>query len=276
MAKENEFDVLSFFWTAWDHKYLVLAISLLFGAIAAVLALTATPLYKAQVVVTQVHDTSMGGSGGLVGQLGGLASMAGLNLNSNGQEAERPAVLASRALVEAFVKRYNLVALFNGDAKTQVSDWSAVEKFRRTILDLHEEKLKETTTIAVEWRDPTVAARWANDFVALANDLLRARAIQESTRNVEYLNKQLAQTSAVEMQRAIYDLIEHETKTLMLANGRTEYAFTIVDPAVPPEQRSSPHRTVMVISGLFIGGFLGSLFVWARKTLRRREINTAN
>jgi uncharacterized protein involved in exopolysaccharide biosynthesis len=271
MTKENEIDVVAFFWTAWDHKYLVLAVSLLCGIIAAVLALTATPMFRSQVVVTLVHDTGgVGGSGGLMGQLGGLASVAGLSLNANGPDAERTAFLASRGLAEAFVRRYNLVPLMNATSKDHSSEWYAVERFKRTVLDEHEEKIKGTTTISIEWRDPIAAARWANDFVSLANELLRDRAIQESSRNIEYLNKQLEKTNAVEMQRVMYELIESETKSLMWANGRREYAFTVVDPAVPPEMRSSPHRTVMVLAGLFIGGFIGSLIAWVRKTMRRR------
>ena len=49
-----------------------------------------------------------------------------------------------------------------------------------------------------------------------------------------------------------------------------EYAFTIVDHAVPPEVRVSPRRTLMVISGLFIGGFVGSLIALVRNVVRRR------
>jgi uncharacterized protein involved in exopolysaccharide biosynthesis len=277
MDKENEIDVVSWFWIVWHQKYLVLAIALLGGVIAAVLALTATPMFRAQIVVTEVHDNGMGGGGaGLMGQLGGLASMAGLNINTNDPGAERRAVLESRGLIAEFVKRYNLAAVINGPVKVDNSEWYAVERFRKNVLDVHEEKLKETTTISVEWRDPAVAARWATDFVALANELLRARAIQESTRNIEYLNKQLPQTNVVEIQHAMYGLIEQETKSLMLAHGRAEYAFTTVDPAVPPETRYSPRRTLMVISGLFIGGFIGSLVAWARKTIRRRPTVATN
>jgi uncharacterized protein involved in exopolysaccharide biosynthesis len=270
MEKESEINFVTLFWIVWDQKYLVLAISFVCGVIAAILALTATPMFRAQVIVTQVRDTGgLGGAAGsLMGQLGGLASIAGLGLNSNGPDAERPAVLASRGLVEAFVKTYNLAPLLNGDAKG-ATEWSAVERFRRTLLDIHEEKLKGTTTITIDWRDPQVASRWANDFVGLANNLLRERAIQESTRNIDFLNKQLAQTTVVEIQHVMYQLIENETKNLMLAHGRLEYAFTVVDPAVPPEVRFSPRRTLMVISGLFIGGFFGSLIAWARKSLRR-------
>lgn len=275
MEKENEFNFVTYFWIAWDQKYLVLTLSLVAGAIATYLALTATPMFRAEVTVTEVHDNGMGGTGSLMGQLGGLASIAGLNMNGGGQEAERQAVLVSRWLVETFVKRYDLVSLMNGP-KGPNSLWSAVDRFRGTVIEIHDDKLKGTTRITVEWRDPAVAARWANDFVALANELLRNRAIDESTRNVEYLNKQLSQTNVVEIQHAMSALIESETKKLMLAHGRLEYAFTVVDPAVAPEHRFSPRRTLMVLSGLFIGAFLGSLVAWARKAARRRPSIATN
>jgi uncharacterized protein involved in exopolysaccharide biosynthesis len=57
----------------------------------------------------------------------------------------------------------------------------------------------------------------------------------------------------------MYNLIEAETKELMLANGKAEYAFTIVDPAVPPEIRISPKRTLMVLVGTSIGLLLGGI-----------------
>jgi uncharacterized protein involved in exopolysaccharide biosynthesis len=276
MEKDNEINVVNLFWTVWDQKYLVLAISLVCAGFAAYLALKAVPIYRAQVVITQVHETGMGAGGSLMNQLGGFASIAGLNLNSAGQEAERTAVLESRGLIEAFVKRYDLTPIITGNANLPNPLWFAVEGFRKNVIDLHEEKLKDTITITVDWSDPVVAARWANDFVALANEQLRSRAIEESTRNIEYLNKQLPQTNVVEIQHAIYALIEAETKSLMLAHGRVEYAFTIVDPATPPQVRFSPRRTLMVISGLFIGGFLGSIIAWARAAIRRRPTIAAN
>lgn len=269
MKEENEIDIVSLFWIAWKQKYLVIAIAILGGAIAAFLALTAIPLFRAQVNITEVRDTGIGGSGSM-GQLGGLASIAGLNLNGNGPEAERLAVLESRGLIDAFIRRYQLAPLINGPTKFQNSVWFAVERFRKSVLEMHEDKLKDTTTITMTWRDPQVAARWANDFVGLANELLRDRAIRESTSNIDFLNKQLAQTSVVEIQHAISNLIETETKSLMLAHGRLEYAFTVVDPAVVPEVRFSPRRALMVMSGLLIGGVIGILVAVVRNAIRRR------
>ena len=96
MDKEGELNFVALFWIVWDQKYLVVAISLACGVIATILALTAIPIFRSQVVVTEVHDTGLGGAGALMGQLGGLASIAGLNLNANGPDAERRAVLQSK------------------------------------------------------------------------------------------------------------------------------------------------------------------------------------
>jgi uncharacterized protein involved in exopolysaccharide biosynthesis len=86
----------------------------------------------------------------------------------------------------------------------------------------------------------------------------------ESKASITYLNDQIAHTSDIEIQRVMYNLIENETKTLMLANATPEYAFTVVDPGVPPELRSSPHRILMIGFGLLLGVFIGALVALAR------------
>jgi len=92
---------------------------------------------------------------------------------------------------------------------------------------------------------------------------MRQRALEETTKNIKYLNEQIAATNVVELQRVMYDLVENETQTLMLANAREEYAFSVIDPAVAPEERISPQRRVMVMIGLVLGGVLGSALAFA-------------
>ncbi len=250
MDKESEIDFVALFWLVWDHKLLVGAISLVFGLIAAYFALTATEIYRAQVVVTIVHDNALGSGGSLMNQLG---------------------VIESHGLAAEFVKRNHLESLMNNGRTFADPLWFAASQFFKNVIDIKEDKIKGTTTLTVDWTDPDVAARWANGYIALANDLLREHAIETSSRNVAYLEKQISQTNVVELQRVMYSLIESETKTLMLANGRLEYAFRIVDPAMAPRVRSSPRRTLIVASGIFIGGLLGSMFVWIRQGLRKRR-----
>lgn len=273
MSQDSErFDFLSLWRVLWGHRLLIIGCTFIGGGVAVVLALLATPVFRAQVTVTEVHDAGMSGAASLMGQLGGLASLAGVNLGAaGGQNRDYQAVLQSRHLVEEFVKRPGVIPALFPQAKKQPTLWFAVKKFADGTLGIVEDARKGTTVVSIDSEDPVLAARWANEFVTLANDTIRARALRDSTRNIDYLNKQLAQTNVVEMRRAIYNLIESETKTLMLANARAEYAFTVVDPAVPPEIRSSPKRTLMTLVGLILGGALGTLIALVHNAIRRAE-----
>jgi uncharacterized protein involved in exopolysaccharide biosynthesis len=267
---EEQIDLIALSRIAWSHKWLIAATIALFGAGALVLALLATPIYRAEIVLTEVRDRNMGAGGSLTSQLGGLASLAGVNLPvGDGTARESQAILQSRHLSEVFIARHKLLPVIFPDAKKPPTAWSAVQRFRGEVLDVREDIRKGTTTIGIEWSNPAVAARWANDYVALANELIRSRALSESNRNIAYLNEQIARTRVIEIQRVMYNLIEAETKTLMLANGRPEYAFTVVDPAVPPELRISPKRTLMVLVGLFFGLVAGLVVVFVRHGLRQ-------
>jgi uncharacterized protein involved in exopolysaccharide biosynthesis len=267
--REGEIDLMTLSGIVWSHKYRILLASGLCGLVAAILAITATPLYRAEVTVTQVKDSGMGSTASLANQFSGLASLAGINLaNSGGPGQQAQAVLKSRRLAEAFITREHLVSQLFPRAKRPPTLWFAVNQFRDGVLSIHEDKLKGTTTVAIEWTDPLTAARWANGFMALANELLRARALNDSQRNIAYLNEQIARTNVVELQRVMYNLVESETKTLMLANARAEYAFSVVDPAVPPEVRFSPKRTLMVVLGVIVGLFIGTIGAFVHHRLR--------
>ena len=235
------------------------------GLVAVYLALTAIPIFKAEAVVAEVHDAGMSAASSLANQFGGIASLAGISLPGGGTDRQAEAVLQSRHLVEEFIKSQGLLTELFRDSKKPLTLWMAVKRFREGVLTIHEDKRTGLTTVAIEWKDPAVAARWANDFVALANELIRTRAKEDASRNIAYLNKQVAQTNVVELQRVMYNLIETESKTLMLANARVEYAFTIVDPAVPPELKIRPKRLLMVVTGTLIGLMIGLTIVFFRR-----------
>jgi uncharacterized protein involved in exopolysaccharide biosynthesis len=260
----------------WRHRFVIALACFCCGVIAVALALTATPIYRAEVVVTEVHDRNMTGVGSLATQLGGIASLAGVELTPGAnpsQEAE--AVLESRRLVEEFIKRGNLLPVLSRRGSKPSTLWIAVRQFKEGVVSVRKDMRKGVTTVAMEWTDAATAANWANEFVALANELIRRRALDESGRNIAYLNEQIARTNDVELRRVMYNLIENETRTLMLANARAEYAFEVVDPAVPPEIRTRPHRALMVLVGValgFVPGVIAALVIDQRRSRRRAAV----
>jgi len=271
-AAVAENDLVELIRMLWRHKLIIVACAAICGGIAVVLALTATPMFRAEATVTEVSDSQMGAAGALANQFGGLASLVGVNiggLGSSGREAQ--ALLKSRKVCEEFVVRNKLIPILYANAEKEPTLWMAVKNFRENVLVVREDKRAGLTIVSVTWKDPSVAADWANKFVALTNEMMRARAITDSQASIDYLNKQLVNINEVEVRRVMYSLIESETKTLMLANARAEYALTVVDPAVSPELRFTPKRTLMVIIGTFLGGVLGLLIVIGMQMLRKMK-----
>ncbi len=270
-AEADEFDLAALFRLLWRYRYLVAPVSLGCALLTGIFAFRAQPVFRAEVVVTEARDRGMGGAAPLAGQLSGLAALASMSLPtaSLGGSQEAAAVLESHHLAEEFIKRNDLLPVLqraSGQAKTM---WLAVDQLKKGILNIGKDIRRGTTTIAVEWTDPVTAARWANGYVALANELIRSRALEDSTRNIAYLNDQLAKTNVVELRKVMYSLIENETKTLMIANGRTDYAFEVVDPAVPPERKVWPHRLVMTVIGFTVGFGFATLIAFVVDRIRR-------
>jgi uncharacterized protein involved in exopolysaccharide biosynthesis len=268
---DDEFDLGALTRLIWGNRLMIGLVAIVGGLIAAAQAFTTIPIFRAEATISPVHEKDLN-TGGLGSQLGALTSLVGVNLGQGGANAQTAdAVLDSRRLIEEFIRRNDLLPMLSVKGEKPKTLWIAVRDFKQGVLTVRKDTRRGVTTVAVEWPDPAVAARWANGLVALTNELLRTRAIDEASRNIAYLNRQLEQTNAVELRAALFDIIKNETKTLMLANGRDEYAFEIVDPAVPPEKKVGPHRLLMTLVGVALGGFLGTVIAFIRDRVRRRR-----
>ncbi len=101
-------------------------------------------------------------------------------------------------------------------------------------------------------------------------------AIRNAAESIEYLNKELAKTTVVELRQAIYRVIEDQVKQSMLANVQREYAFRFIDRAIAPEKRFSPRRAVMTVFGALIGLAAAFAAVAIRYRIRGRDSRSRN
>lgn len=267
--QNDEVDLISFLRVLWESKWIIISVAAIFVVGSVYIALTATPVYRADTVIAKAGNSNSSGAAVLASQLGGLGSLVGANFGSAGPERKAQEFLESRRLAEEFILRNELMGELTPGEGEPDSLWFTVKRFRETVLSINENLTDGVTTVAMSWTDPVIAAQWANDYVALANEMIRTRARRDSERNIEYLNEQIAATNIVGVERVMYNLLESETKTLMLANGREEYAFTVIDPAVAPEMRTSPRRKLIVMSGGALGVFFGIVAVFLLNLYRQ-------
>lgn len=249
----------------WRRKLIVAAVTAVFALGSITYALLADEVYRAEVLLAPAEEASAPAIGG---QLGGLAALAGFNVNEGGG-VEALAVLRSRDFAREFIEHHALLPLFFEDDWDQAGQrWrmedpeaapdvrDGVRFFHEKVLTVQEERGTGLVTLAVEWTDPEIAAEWAGTLVRRLNNRLRERALAEAQTNIDYLQSELATTSLVTLQESIGRLLESELQKLMLARGNEEFAFTVLDPAEPPKHRVRPKRTAIVILGTILGGLL--------------------
>lgn len=263
-------DVIAIICRRWPQVLVSTVVGI--GA-AAVLAFTVTKTYRVEAVLIAVAGQQPSISESLLGQLGGLGGFAGALMgNSSSTQEEALALLQSRGFTKDFILQKDLLPVLFTDsleestaeedrrASDKPTIWDGIMKFEEDIRKVERDRVSGLIRFAIEWSDPQIALEWNRDLVREANLRLRDRAIDEAEANIEYLNKQLQTTSVVELRQAIYDLMESQIKTAMLANAQTDYAFRVVDPPLMPDSDEfvRPQRLLYLFIGSFFGFLLGA------------------
>jgi len=253
-------------------------------SMAAVLAYAflSTPVYRGVVKLMPRENDSTGGAlQSVLGQFGGLASMAGLSMGSV-NEQEALALLRSRNLFTLFANEQNLMPiLFQSSWDASARRWRTDLKHVPTMDDawltfdgirrVSEDPKTQLITLEVTWRDRQLAAAWANELAHLANEELRQRALRESAANIASYQEQLARTDTVELRQSITKLMEVQFNRIAMAKSRLDYALIVIDPAYVPDPKHfvAPRRFLMlIISGPF-GLFIAVCVVLTAEFLSR-------
>jgi uncharacterized protein involved in exopolysaccharide biosynthesis len=263
----------------WRGKLIVAAAAIVCAGVGTAIGLLAPKQYEASLMVSPVLEDSgsgrLGGLGSLAAQYGGLASLAGLSLPGRGHKDEALAALQSELLTQAYIRDHNLLPILywkDWDAAAQrwttrepPTLWKANRFFKNEVRDVTEDRKSGLVLLKIRWHDPRLAAQWANDLVRITNNYLKTKAIDESERNIRYLNEQAVKTNVLEVQKAIYALLQDEINKEMVARGRDEYALKVVDPAFVPEKPSSAGPVKLGVGGFAFGLLLSALVLGARK-----------
>lgn len=264
----------------WRYKIFIATAVLISTAVAAILTFVIDAKYQASVTLSPVSDDSSGGRlGGLASIASQLSGLGGIGIGGPGatQKQESLATLQSEALTERYINDNNLLPVLydtKWDAaqhrwkKLAADDvptlWKANQFFRRHVRSVANDTKTGLTTMTITWKDPHEAADWANGLVKLTNDFLRTKAIDDSERNIAYLKDQLSKTNVIGVQTAFNSLLENEMKKAMLAQGNREYALKVIDPAFPPEKRSSPIPELWLPMGFLLGLISSTVIVYLR------------
>ena len=294
---DDEIDLRELFATLWRGKWIIVLITVIFAAVGVLYALSKPNIYQASILLAPSQDE---GDPHISGQLGGLASLAGINIGGGGanQTIMAKEVLQSRAFLTDFIHRHNLTVplmatkewnmeeVYNRETQKWLADengkslkptdWDLVKTFKEH-LSISSNDETGMISLNIKSQSPPVAKEWAEKLVRDINEHMREEDVKEAEARIAYLEKKLSETNIAGMQQVFYQLIESETRTVMLASAQQEYVFKTVDPAVVPQEKSEPKRALIAIIAAMLGCMLGVFtvfvlaFVWPNKELDIKE-----
>jgi uncharacterized protein involved in exopolysaccharide biosynthesis len=275
----DEIDLLELIRTLLQAWKTIVGVTIFCTGLAVAYALYASEVFKAETLLAPAQEEKSGASS-MLGQLGGLAAMAGVTIPADSNIERVLATLETRVFLKKFIGEKNLLPIIFEDFwDADSNSWKLPvdqEAFisedgispLRGAIEVDKDK-SGLITLSISWKDPQVAAQWANDLVKQLNEQLREQAIADSKKRVGYLEQELAKTTLQDMRAVLYNLLESEKQKAMLANVNEDFALEVIDPAVAPENLEKPKRKLIIALGGVCGGFLGIFAVFFAQFLRR-------
>jgi LPS O-antigen subunit length determinant protein (WzzB/FepE family) len=234
-----------------------------------------------------------------------LASLAGISLGGGGTDKTALAleIIKSRAFLENFIVKHKLlVPLIASEKWDRINDklifddevydvnnnkwirevsfpktsapsrWEAYQKLLE-LLSVSQDKTSSLVTIDIEFYSPQIAKTWLKWLVADVNNFMRQQDESEAQSSIDYLTKQLEKTEVSAMETVFYQLIEEQTKNMMLTKVSAEYVLKTIDPAQVPEIKAGPKRALIVVLGTMLGGILSVLIVLIRHFSKSNKLD---
>jgi len=292
LLAEDQIDFSKVFRMFWARRWLIAIITFVSIVTSILYAISLPNQYKATSILIPATTSNASMLSKLAGQFGGLASLAGVNLGVDA-EGDKTAValelIKTWGFIESFIKNNDIEVevyaaegwsqkenkliiddeLYDLEAKKWVRDfnpdkgetaspssWELFESFKDRI-SIVQSKKSPVISISVEFYSPYLAKEWVDKLVRAINDYIRVQEKEDAQKSLDYLKKQIQDTELAEMKTVFFQLVEEQTKNLMLTEINDEYVFKTLSQSKIEEEKSKPNRALICIIGSFLGLCLG-------------------
>lgn len=293
---DDEIDLKELFLVLWSGKLIIAAITAVFAITSVLYAISIPDQYKATALLAPAQSDG-GGLSSALGQLGGLASLAGVSIGEGSSSEAQIAqeIMKSWSFIDDFIVDNSLevdvyavrgwekssdqlkidsevydiderVWLLEDDESGGVrppSSWELFERFREMV-SMSEDKQSGLVSVSIEYYSPHVAKEWLDLYINAINKHMQERQVTKVASNITYLEAQISKTSIAEMREVFYTIIEEQTKNKMVAEASPDYAFVTVSPSMVPAEKNKPRRALICILGTFAGAMVGIFMLLIR------------
>ncbi|WBX84775.1 Wzz/FepE/Etk N-terminal domain-containing protein [Sphingosinicella microcystinivorans] len=298
---DDEIDLVELAKTLWAGRKTI-AICLLVPILAILTYLhVATYKYEAVLAVTPTQSETNGLTTKM-GNLGGLASLAGISMPQDSSALAFSLYLEgvySRSLASALSKHEDLMRVifkdeWNEGAKRwekpsgiasgvvkfikagmgvpdttwQPPDGARLQEYLKRELSVSQDPKSPLAILSFKHKDPDFAVHLLNAMNTEMDALLRAKALARANGNIAYLSEQLGKVTITEHREAIARSLSEQEKIRMSASSSAPYAAEPFGTAAASLKPVTPKPVLSLFLGIVLGLVGGSILVFVRSRLR--------
>lgn len=282
--------------TYWQHRWTLVATTVLGIAAALLFLAQATYTYTATLKVVPAQSNLQESNGNLAG----LASLAGLSLAASSappfqvyQRAVQERVVADALMGNASIVRRAFAHRWDSRAgrwKTEKGPAGATVDAVKSLIGLPvyplgppdgEDLLRfinarsELTvdprssmgTLSFEHQDPRFARDILKAIHVEADGYLRRRVLEQTTEHIRYLEGVLRTLTIAEHRSALAQVLSDQEKLLMTARARGAFAADPFGQITVSSRPTSPSPVLALIAGVVFGLLTGAVIVLVRSGL---------
>jgi len=287
---DEEISLLGLLIVLAKHKKMIVGITFIAALIAAGISLLMPKIYtgKAQILPPQQNQSSTVNAI-MLAQLGGLAGAAGTALGLKDTNALYVAMLKSHNIMEKIARRFNLQAVYEEETMTDalktLKEKSNIEAGKDGVI-----------SVEVDDKDPQLAAAMANAYIEELNKLMQTFALTEAAQRRQFYETQLKpakdkltdaeilldktpNTSLqylgalrnLKYQEMMFDILARQFEMAKLDEAKDSPLIQVLDKATPPEKKSKPKRSLIVIMATFVAFFLSAFWAFVLESRQQSE-----
>ena len=291
LNNDDLIDLQELFTLFWEKKFYVGIITSSFALLSILYALSIPNIYNSVAIMMPLEKNQ--GMGGIVGQFGDVASMAGISLPSANPGSKSQEAMARIKSFDFFsnyflpnIKLENLLAvksweqasntlLYKNFFNAKSGKWGekagsvgssipssqrAFQKYQQ-LITISEANDTLFVYLSVDHESPFIAQQWVELIINKIDQVMRDGDRQDATNSIQYLNTIVPSINYESIKTAFSAVQQEQMKKLMLVEASENYIFKVLDSPRVPEFKSRPSRSVIVILGTLLGLMLSLLSV---------------
>ena len=289
-SPDDEINLLDLMIVLAKHKKMIMLVTFAAALLAVGYSLLMPNIYTGTAKILPPQSSQSSSVNAIMlAQLGGLTGAAGAALGLKDPNALYLAMLKSRNIMEKIVRRFDLQTVY--EAKTMTDTLNALEK-ESTISSSKDGVI----VVEVDDNDPQRAAALANAYIEELNKLMQTFALTEASQRGQFFENQMKpakdkltdaeitldrtpNTSLQYMdalrnlryQEGIYDILARQFAAAKLDEAKDSPLIQILDNAIPPEKKSKPKRSLIVILATLAAFFLAVVWAFIKEALTRSK-----